>query len=67
MSWPDPEGNTLQDVQDAWDAQPDDGECCDVGDKPPRPVLDDHVPTGMTLQELNGQADPKLPNPLVDV
>lgn len=52
MPW-DPD--ELAAAQAAWDDWPDDGSRCAVGDKPPRPAMDDEVPEGMDPDEFYGR------------
>ena len=52
----------LEDAQAEWDAWPDDGSRCAVGDKPPRPETGDEAPAGMTLAEFYVQPEP-VPSP----
>jgi len=51
----------LADAQAAWDAWPDDGSQCAIGDKPPRPTATDHVPEGMTEAEFEARGTPRTP------
>ncbi len=62
-NYPDPDGNTLEDCQAMWDAWPDDGSQCPIGEKPPRPTADADLPPGMTRSEFFNQADPADPEP----
>lgn len=55
---------TLEELQAEWDAWPDDGSRCAVGDKPPRPTAEDDVPEGMTRDQLYGTPAP--PDPVVE-